>query len=1633
LSPNGSYLTATGYNAPVGTSSVSGTASATMPRTVAVVGTTGAVNTTTSLTTFADGTNPRSATTVDGTHVWVGGAAGGIQYAAVGASTGTTITNSTYKNVRQVSVFNNQLYTSADPTKASVTVATVGSGLPTSGSLTPANLAFASPPTGPYAYSLLTLGTGTAPDTMYVADNSAGAIVKYSLSGSSWVSKGSVSVAAVTGVTANDVNGVVSIFATSSGASSTAGTLYSITDSGGTAGNLSGSATLIATAPSKETFRGVAFAPGTTIGSGGTVTTPPSVPTLTPAHTGLPATLGDPTNATLPITVGDNLYDPTQLSLTATSSNTTVAPTAGISLSGTGATRTLTVTPGAVGYSTITLKATAPDASTTSTTISYAVSANLGDSSDRYYAGAGNFSTAIEVGGGYLIAGDDESNILRLYQEGQSGDPVKTFDFTSVVPAGTTEIDIEASARVGNTIYWTGSMSNSNSGDLAPTRNTLFAATISGSGASTTLTYQGSYSGIRADMIAWDQNNGHGLGANKLGLAASAASGLGGHESDAFDVEGMEFAAGSSTTAYIAFRAPLQSTSSRTQALVVPVTNLAALTANGNPGTTKATFGAPMFWNLGGLGIRDIRMNADGQYLVLAGTADGTNNSFKLYTWDGNVTHQPLASSTALPLIPAGDSQGSWETIVNVPDPLIAGAAVQLVEDNGDTVWYNDGLTSKTGLITDVQKDLGRTFSFLAPVVPASTTALTASTTMSSIGQSIVYTATVGGAGGQTGTATGPVTFYDGSAAIPACTAVALNAAGVATCTMSYPAAAQHLIKAVYAGDNAFAGSTSTVLTESVQPWTLTITADNQSRTFGQPDPTFSSTTGGLMGSDALSTAPTCVVAPAHSAVGSYPITCSGADAGPNYTINYVAGTLNVTKAPVTVTATANQNPTVTGNQLILTATVASVGVSPNATGTVRFASNGATLGGCGSVTLSGGAGTCVLSNGLPAGSYPIDLTYTGDDSFAAGASAPNLLIVQVNPAATTTALTSDVTSAVSGQPVTFTASVDVVAPGAGQPSGSVEFQADGINLPGCAAQSVSTAGEAVCPVSAGFRPSEHTITAAYNGDANFTSSTAAPLDQAVSVAATTTAVSTSTDAPIVGTPYTATALITVTAPGSGAPSGTVSFANTAGAISSCSAVTVSAIAPYTAACTATETSLGADSISATYSGDSSFAGSNGSHQVGATNGPATALVLSPTNSSIAAGGFQTYTATATDANGNDLGAVMASTTLTIAPDGTCTEDRCTAAIPGSHTVTATDGAASATATLVISTTPTSSVPRDVVGVGDGLSQFGLDFLTNGDTSGDPGFNTSSGLKHVDSFDATADASGRTIDDADGTPMNTTVVLNPGTNPIARPNSSRVGLDTLLNDTGSDDVNRVQFVRSTLLPTAADQTAAGARGWGGLRVIQYASDSVQIAVSSTATNAPSGLSVAELVKIYDGTYQTWGQLPGYTGAGGSEEILAKLPPAGSDLRRIFDATLAAANGGHPVGYASSVLIVGEDDYTAITGSDAPQDVIVPFSTGFLSLVAQGYFNAGDDAPTVVGLTGTAPDDAAAYTQSVPLYVIFRDQDVSTSASWQPGSRLNWVHALFIGPNSLVTAPAYRLLLPAAGLTAEYADLGDAHQ
>jgi CSLREA domain-containing protein len=94
--------------------------------------------------------------------------------------------------------------------------------------------------------------------------------------------------------------------------------------------------------------------------------------------------------------------------------------------------------------------------------------------------------------------------------------------------------------------------------------------------------------------------------------------------------------------------------------------------------------------------------------------------------------------------------------------------------------------------------------------------------------------------------------------------------------------------------------------TLSVTPASLTITADNKSKGYGAALPTLTASYAGLVNGDAsasltkLPALSTTVTATSH--VSSYPITASGAVDG-DYSISYVAGTLAVTPAALTISA----------------------------------------------------------------------------------------------------------------------------------------------------------------------------------------------------------------------------------------------------------------------------------------------------------------------------------------------------------------------------------------------------------------------------------------------------------------------------------------------------------------------------------------------------------------------------------------------------------------------------------------------------------------------------------------------------------------------------------------------------------
>ena len=186
--------------------------------------------------------------------------------------------------------------------------------------------------------------------------------------------------------------------------------------------------------------------------------------------------------------------------------------------------------------------------------------------------------------------------------------------------------------------------------------------------------------------------------------------------------------------------------------------------------------------------------------------------------------------------------------------------------------------------------------------------------------------------------------------------------------------AGTYAVTAVYGGDANYPESTSNVVSQTVNPAPLTITASNQAKVYGQANPALTVSYSGFVNGDtsaSLTTGPTVTTtATTTSPVGSYPITASGA-VDPNYTISYVAGTLTISPDATTTVVSSSTTSTGFGQSVTFSATVtANSPGSGTPTGSVDFfdTTTGDDLG---SVALSGG--TASLEHRQPAGGLQHD------------------------------------------------------------------------------------------------------------------------------------------------------------------------------------------------------------------------------------------------------------------------------------------------------------------------------------------------------------------------------------------------------------------------------------------------------------------------------------------------------------------------------------------------------------------------------------------------------------------------------------------------------------------------------------
>lgn len=238
----------------------------------------------------------------------------------------------------------------------------------------------------------------------------------------------------------------------------------------------------------------------------------------------------------------------------------------------------------------------------------------------------------------------------------------------------------------------------------------------------------------------------------------------------------------------------------------------------------------------------------------------------------------------------------------------------------------------------------------------------------------------------------------------------------------------------------------------------------------------------------------------------------------------------------------------------------------------------------------------------------------------------------------------------VSGESVTFTATVSAVSPGSGTPSGTVDFYVNGVLLQADVALSGGVATSSARSFTHFEGPAE--IVAYYSGDSNYNSSdnTAAPLIQVVEKADTTTTITTSPAGPVaLGGGFTVGGTVTVDSPGVGTPTGTVVVSTGSG--DSCAAN----LSGGAWSCSLTSSAVGTTNVTAVYEGNESFLGSNATAPSFQTATIGTTIAVFVSDTPLVPGETATGTVSVQGTSGNFGAAPTGTVTLTHTGNGTLT------------------------------------------------------------------------------------------------------------------------------------------------------------------------------------------------------------------------------------------------------------------------------------------------------------------------------------------------------------------------------------------
>jgi len=319
-----------------------------------------------------------------------------------------------------------------------------------------------------------------------------------------------------------------------------------------------------------------------------------------------------------------------------------------------------------------------------------------------------------------------------------------------------------------------------------------------------------------------------------------------------------------------------------------------------------------------------------------------------------------------------------------------------------------------------------------------------------------------------------------------------------------------------------------------------------------------------------------------------------------------------------TASLVVTPSATSAGQTVTLSTSVVAPSGSTKPTGTISIYNGSTTVG---QATLDANGNAVITTSTLAAGSYDLLATYSGDGAFLP-VNAPYQALTIVNPATSSTTLTTSAVIIPPGGPLTLTATVPTSS-GTSVPSGTIRFL-DGTSLMGTSALNASgTATYTATSLANG----SHSLTAVYSGDAVYAASTSAAIAVNVTTLPTALTLTSSAATATVGTAlaFTATASATGATPG-----GTITFLDGTATLGT-GALNNSGVATFTT----NSLTVGVHSITAQYAANGIFLASvSAAKTITITAAPDFSVSPSPASLTVKSGGSGTATFTVTPVNG---------------------------------------------------------------------------------------------------------------------------------------------------------------------------------------------------------------------------------------------------------------------------------------------------------------------------------------------------------------------------------------------------------------